>query len=137
MANNFFNGSIGPAAPVGPTVGTAVNMAAQAMAPNAQAGPQSNVQFVKDMNEVLNYPTTPNEHMYFSETGSCTMWLRETDSKGQIKNPLKKLPYTIEEVAFGPEANFVTKQEHQQLYDLVSSMNTSLNKLLEEWGGSK
>ena len=130
MANNFFNGSIGPSAPVGPTIASAVQ-------PTAQSGPQSNMHYVKDMNEVLNFPTTPNEHMYFSESDSCVMWLRETDSKGQIKNPLKRLPYTIEEVAFGPEANFVTKQEHQQLYDLVSSMNESLNKLLDEWGGAK
>jgi hypothetical protein len=43
----------------------------------------------------------------------------------------------MDEVPFGPEANFVTKQEHQQLYDLVSNMSETLQELMKEWRGQE
>ncbi|MBO6254494.1 MAG: hypothetical protein J6O49_12730, partial [Bacteroidaceae bacterium] len=65
------------------------------------------------------------------------IYRRETDVNGNIKNPLHALHYTVEEVPFGPEAQFVTKDEHKQLYDLVEKlagtvdgMNSKLEKLL-------
>lgn len=140
MAANMFGPTLTPAAPVGSVMAnTAMNPQAQAMA----SQPQSNVIYVEGMQEVLNHPAGPNEHLYFpekkfnSQTGTGVIWLRETDAKGEIKNPLKRLTYTMDEVAFGPEANFVTKQEFQKLFDVVSSMNGSVSKLMEELGGTK
>ena len=98
---------------------------------------QCNVIYVDDMAAMLNHPTTPNEHFYFPERNKNIIWVRETDANGQIKNPVTRLTFTVDSVPFGPEAKFVTKEEHQQLYDLVSSMNTTINKLMEELGGTK
>lgn len=140
MANNMFGPTLTPATPVGAVMpNPAMNQQAQAM----MSQPQSNVIYVDGMQEVLNHPAGPNEHLYFPEksfnpqTGIGVIWLRETDAKGEIKNPLKRLTYTMDEVAFGPEANFVTKQEFQKLFDVVSSMNGSVTKLMEELGGDK
>ena len=140
MAANMFGPTIAPATPVGTVLANAA-MNQQAQATSSQ--PKSNVIYVKGMQEVLNHPAGPNEHLYFPEkdldpqTGMGVIWLRETDGKGEIKNPLKRLTYTMDEVAFGPEANFVTKQEFQKLYDEVSSMSGNISKLIEELGGTK
>lgn len=106
-------------------------------------GPNTNVHYVEDMQEVLNYPTTPNEHMYFPEKETNIIWLRETDGNGQIRNPMRRLTCEEDEVAFGPEANFVTKEQHQELYNMVAGMNNmmsdmaeSIKWLKEELGGS-
>ena len=82
------------------------------------------------MDDVLNHPTTPNSNLYFAERNDQIIWVRETDANGKIKNPLKRLSYSVEDVPFGPEANFVTKDEHQKLYSLVEDMNKKLEKLL-------
>ena len=141
MANN---GTFGPTlTPATPVTGAPMTTGMPTM-PNLggmtqQAPPpvQSNVKYVHNMQEVLNDPTTPNEHRWYPEIDNNVIWIRETDAKGQIKNPLLKITYADEEeVPFGPEANFVTKQEHQKLYDLVSNMNETLNKLMKEWGGT-
>lgn len=92
---------------------------------------QCNIIWVDGMEDVLNHAASPNTQLYFAERNAPVLWIRETDANGKVKNPLHRLPYTVEEVAFGPEANFVTKTEHQQLYDLVQSMNDKLTKLLE------
>ena len=47
----------------------------------------------------------------------------KNDGNGNIKNPLTRLTFTAEQVPFGPEANFVTKEEHQKLYEEVRSMH--------------
>lgn len=134
MPGNMFGPTIAPAAPVGPIMpNPAMNQQAQAIS----SQPQSNVIYVDGMQDVLNHPAGPNEHLYFPEKNLSVIWVRETDAKGQIKNPLRKLTYTSEEVAFGPEANFVTKQEFEKLFDLVQSTNGTLNKLMEELGGTK
>lgn len=139
MAANMFGPTLTPATPVG-TVMANTAMNAQAQATVSQS--QSNVIYVDGMQEVLNHPAGPNEHLYFpekkfdSQTGTGVIWLRETDAKGEIKNPLKRLTYTMDEVAFGPEANFVTKQEFQKLFDVVSSMSGNVSKLMEELGGA-
>lgn len=104
--------------------------------PQQPSPPQSIVRYVENMAEVLEYPAGPKEHNYFPEKNTNVIWVRDTDDKGQIKNPLRKLTYNMEEVPFGPEANFVTKQEFQQLYEMTQSNNTMLGKLLEELGGS-
>lgn len=149
MANNIFGGNMRPAVPVAPMVGNTNPLAPATGIINGtmagqvnntqqnQTGPQCNVIYVNGMQEVLDYPKSPNEHFYFPENDGNVIWVRETDSDGRVINPLRKLTYTMEEVPFGPEANFVTKQEHQQLYDLVSEMSKSVNRLIEELGGTK
>lgn len=132
MTNTFFGGNIAPAPIANSNVGTAPTTST-----SIGTQGQCNVHYVSGMDDVLNYPASPNEHFYFPETENNVIWVRETDAKGQIRNPLKKLSYTMEDVAFGPEANFVTKQEHQQLYDLVSAMNVTINRLMDELGGTK
>lgn len=148
MVNNAFGG-MRPAVPVTPAVGNTNPLAPSTGIINgtmmgqvnntqqSQSGPQCNVIYVNGMQEVLDYPKSPNEHFYFPENDGNVIWVRETDSDGRVINPLRKLTYTMEEVPFGPEANFVTKQEHQQLYDLVSEMSKSMNRLIEELGGTK
>lgn len=148
MANNVFGG-MRPAVPVAPVVGNTNPLAPSTGMINgtmmgqvnntqqSQSSPQCNVIYVNGMQEVLDYPKSPNEHFYFPENDGNVIWVRETDSEGRVINPLRKLNYTMEEVPFGPEANFVTKQEHQQLYNLVSEMSKSMNRLIEELGGTK
>ena len=97
------------------------------------AQPQCNVIWVDGMDDILNHPTSPNTQLYFAEKGSPVMWVRETDGNGKIKNPLHKLPYSVEEVPFGPEANFVTKKEHEELFALVSGMSKKLDELAKKW----
>lgn len=92
--------------------------------------PQCNIIWINNMDDVLNHPTTPNSNLYFAERNDQIIWVRETDANGKIKNPLRRLSYSVEDVPFGPEANFVTKDEHQKLYSLVEDMNKKLEKLL-------
>lgn len=123
MANtavNPFNGLVNQ-----PSVVPAINTQSVQNQP-----PQCNIIWINNMDDVLNHPTTPNSNLYFAERNDSVMWVRETDANGKIKNPLKRLPYTVEDVPFGPEANFVTKDEHQKLYSLVEDMNKKLEKLL-------
>lgn len=139
MADNMFGPTLLPATPVGPIRPNPVNPANLAMNQQAQAipsQPQTNVIYVHGMQEVLEHPAGPNEHLYFPEMDARVIWVRDTDSKGQIKNPLTKLSYTTEEVAFGPEANFVTKQEFQKLFDIVLATNGNVSKLMQELGGT-
>ena len=140
MADNIFGPTLLPATPVGAVRPNPVNPATMAMNQQAQAvssQPQTNVIYVHNMQEVLEHPAGPNEHRYFPETDSNVIWVRDTDAKGEIKNPLAKLTYTMEEVPFGPEANFVTKQEFQKLFDIVLATNGNVSKLMEELGGTK
>lgn len=140
MANNIFGGGFQPAVPVTPVASPApmatqqFNNAQQATAKAAFVG-QCNVIYVDSMQEVLDYPRSPKEHLFFPEKNNEVIWVRDTDANGEIKNPLTKLEYKSSEVPFGPEANFVTKQEYQQLYDLVSNVYGTINKLMDELGG--
>lgn len=102
-----------------------------------QQTPQCNLFWVKNFDAMMAHPTSPNEHLYFGNEDEPILYVRETDGKGQIKSPVKVLHYTIEEMPIGPEAQFVTKDEHKQLYSLVEklsgnvdSMNQKLEKLL-------
>lgn len=96
------------------------------------AMPQCNLIWVKDQEEVLNYVKAPNEVLYFgSMADDSIMWVRETDANGNIKNPIHLIHCTIEEVPFGPEAQFVTKGEHKELFDLVKQMSEKLDKFEE------
>lgn len=97
---------------------------------NAMQGPKCNAIWVESFDEMLEHPTSPAEQLYFYSKAEPTIYVRETDTNGKVKNPIKVLHYTVEERAFGPEANFVTKDEHKQLYDLVLQMNDKLEKLL-------
>lgn len=104
---------------------------------NAAAGPKCNIVWVNGIEEVLAHPTSPSEEMYFHDKNEPVIYRRETDANGNIKNPIHALHYTVEEVPFGPEAQFVTKDEHRQLYDLVEKlthtvdgMNGKLEQLL-------
>lgn len=140
MADNVFGPTLIPATPVGPVRSSPANPVNLAMNQQAQAVPsqsQSNVIYVDGMQNVLEHPAGPNEHLYFPEKNNSVIWVRDTDAKGEIKNPLKRLTYTMEEVPFGPEANFVTKQEFQKLFELVQSTNGTVNKLMEELGGTQ
>ena len=101
------------------------------------ASPQCNLLWVKDIDALMAHPASPNEHMYFGNENEPIIYVRETDATGKIKSPIKVLRYNIEEVPIGPEAQFVTKDEHKQLYSLVEklsgnvdSMNQKLEKLL-------
>ena len=132
-----------------PSVGTAKGFStlrqvnpmpnAQSMNPvmSAAAGPKCNIVWVESIDEVLAHPTSPSEEMYFHDKNNPVIYRRETDANGNIKNPIHALHYTVEELPFGPEAQFVTKDEHKQLYDLVEKlagtvdgMNNKLEKLL-------
>lgn len=95
-----------------------------------QSQPQCNLFWKDSVDAVLDHPRSPNETLYFGHTSEPIIYVRETDANGQIKNPLHALHYTVEEVPFGQEAKFVTKAEHQQLYDLVASMNKKLEDFL-------
>lgn len=128
-----------PVAPVTPMSGNTVAptisgpMATNQMPQNNQQPQiQSNVHYVNNMEEMLNFPTGPNEHMYFPEIDGEYIWLRETDGNGNIKNPVRRLQIgKEEEIPFGPEANFVTKQQHQELYNMVASMATTMNGMAD------
>ena len=102
--------------------------AAQAQ-PQAPQQPQCNVIWVNSMDDVLNHPVAPNTQLYFAERENPVFWVRETDGNGKVKNPLHRLMYSNEDVPFGPEANFVTKDEHKALFDLVSSMSQRVEEL--------
>jgi len=145
------NFGVPPAAPVLPTpipsagvakgFSTIPNMTQGTVANpilDAAAGSKCNVIWVENLDEVLSHPTSPSEEMYFHDKNNPIIYRRETDANGNIKNPIHALHYTVEEVPFGPEAQFVTKDEHKQLYELVEklagnveSMNGKLEKLLE------
>ena len=101
------------------------------------AAPQCNLLWIKNIDEMLAHPTSPNEHLYFGNEDEPIIYVRETDANGKVKSPIKVLHYTIEDMPIGPEAQFVTKDEHKQLFDLVeklsasvSSMDQKLEKLL-------
>lgn len=120
-----------------PTVNPVPNTQPMNPVMSAAAGPKCNIVWVESIDEVLSYPTSPNEEMYFQDNNNPVIYRRETDANGNIKNPIHALHYTVEEVPFGPEAQFVTKDEHKQLYDLVEKlshtvdgMNGKLEKLL-------
>lgn len=130
MANNPIfsaNATNFAARPIPPVVSQPAPVQSPAM-----SMPQCNLIWVDSKDAVLNHPATPNETLYFGFAGDePIMWVRETDANGRIKNPLHKLRYSIEEDAFGPEAQFVTKEEHQKLYDLVNSVSQKLDELLK------
>lgn len=101
------------------------------------AVPQCNLIWVKDLDALLSHPASPNEQLYFGSENEQLIYVRETDGNGKIKSPIKALHYTLEEIPIGPEAQFVTKDEHKQLYSLVEklagnveSMNEKLEKLI-------
>lgn len=112
--------------------------AGQGSSAGTSAVAQCNLIWVKSIDELLNYPSSPNEQLYFGNEDELVLYVRETDGNGKVKSPIKALHYTIEEIPIGPEAQFVTKDEHKQLYDLVeklsisvSSMDQKLEKLLD------
>ena len=120
-----------------PTVNPVPNTQPMNPVMSAAAGPKCNIVWVESVDEVLSYPTSPSEEMYFQDNNNPVIYRRETDANGNIKNPIHALHYTVEELPFGPEAQFVTKDEHKQLYDLVEKlagtvdgMNNKLEKLL-------
>ena len=94
---------------------------------DAAAGPKCNIVWVESMDEVLSHPTSPSEEMYFHDKNNPIIYRRETDASGNIKNPIHALHYTVEEVPFGPEAQFVTKDEHKQLYELVEKLSHTVD----------
>ena len=104
---------------------------------DAAAGPKCNIIWVDSVDKILAHPTSPNEELYFHDQNEPIIYKRDTDGNGNVKNPIHALHYTVEEVPFGPEAQFVTKDEHKQLYELVEklagnveSMNGKLEQLL-------
>lgn len=148
---NTFNPAVIPNQQVSPStatpfmpaaIPTAVPPMAQSTSPQQQiidaaAGPKCNLIWAKSLDQILAHPTSPNEQLYFGSETDQVIYVRETDAKGNVKNPIKVLHYTVEEMPFGPEAQFVTKDEHKQLYSLVEklaanvdSMNGKLEKLL-------
>lgn len=99
---------------------TMANMASATQA----SEPQTNMIWVKSMDDVLNHVRTPNETLYFEDPENQVIYIRETDGNGEIKNPLHGFHYeNIVEFPFGQEAKFVTKAEFQELYDAVNSMS--------------
>lgn len=116
-------------APSGARMPTASLANTQGTSIGASAAPQCNIFWVKDFDAVMQHPTSPNEHLYFGSEDEPLIFVRETDANGQIKSPIKVLHYTIEEVPIGPEAQFVTKDEHKQLFDLVEKLSTSVSSM--------
>lgn len=111
------------------------NLTQQAGNASVAAAPQCNLLWVKDLDALMAHPTASNEHLYFGNENEQIIYVRETDSNGQIKSPIKALHYTIEEIPIGPEAQFVTKDEHKQLYSLVEKLSgnvESMNQKLEQ-----
>lgn len=98
----------------------------------APAAPQCNLYWVKDFDALMNHPTSPNEQLYFGDENEQLLYVRETDGNGQIKSPIRVLHYTIEEIPIGPEAQFVTKEEHKQLYGLVEKLSGSVDAMNEK-----
>lgn len=92
--------------------------------------PQTNMNWVHSLDDVLNHVRTPNETLYFEDPDKQIVYIRETDGNGEIKNPLHGFHYeNVYEIPFGQEAKFVTKTEFNQLYNLVSSMSGKLDQL--------
>lgn len=110
-----------------PTVNPVPNTQPMNPIMSAAAGPKCNIVWVESMDEVLSYPTSPSEEMYFQDNNNPVIYRRETDANGNIKNPIHALHYTVEELPFGPEAQFVTKDEHKQLYDLVEKLSHTVD----------
>lgn len=94
---------------------------------------QSNAIWVGSMEEVLSHPTAPSTQMYFFDRDNPIIWMRETDANGNIKNPIHRLTFSAEEVPFGPEAHFVTKEEHQKLFDAVTELNNKFDAFMKKW----
>lgn len=94
---------------------------------------QSNAIWIESMDEVLNYPTAPSTQMYFFDRNNPIIWMRETDNNGNIKNPIHRMTFSAEEVPFGPEAHFVTKEEHQKLFDAVNELNSKIDAFMKKW----
>lgn len=119
---NFMNRLPTPATPMG----TLANIASATNPPE----PQCNLPWVHGIQEVLDRPRTPNETLYFGDADENIIYVRETDGNGEIKNPIHGLRYETFEIPFGQEAKFVTKDEFQQLYTLVSNMSGKLDQLM-------
>lgn len=96
------------------------------------AVPQCNLIWVKNLDGLLSHPSSPNEQMYFGSEEEQIIYVRETDGNGKIKSPVKALHYTIEEIPIGPEAQFVTKDEHKQLYGLVEKLSSNIDSMNEK-----
>lgn len=120
-------------APIGSTPGS--TPLSQSGLNGIPAVSQCNLFWVKSIDDVMSHPTSPKEHLYFGSEEEQVIYVRETDSNGQIKSPIKILHYTIEDYPIGPEAQFVTKDEHKQLYSLVEKLSgnvESMNQKLEQ-----
>lgn len=115
-------------APVG-NLGTASTINNAGITQPVPAVPQCNLIWVKNVDAVLSHPSSPNEYMYFGNEDEAIIYVRETDAKGQIKSPIKVLHYTIEDMPIGPEAQFVTKDEHKQLYNLVEKLSHNVEMM--------
>lgn len=125
-----------PFSPIAPAIGQTNTGGVSNTPPPAQSSSnqmQTNLIWVHGMEEVLNHPASPNTQLYFMETDRPVIWMRETDAKGNIRNPIHRMEYSSEDVPFGPEANFVTKEEHQKLYNLVSEMSEKISELAKKW----
>lgn len=120
---NFLNKLPTPQGPLG-----ALSTAASMTQPQE---PQTNMIWVKSMDDVLNHVRTPNETLYFEDPEGQIIYIRETDGNGEIKNPLHGFHYdNIIEIPFGQEAKFVTKAEFQQLYDAFNNMNGKFDQAM-------
>lgn len=118
-----------PAPSSGRMASNATTMSAPTVNPGVVAAPQCNLFWVNGIDELLAHPTSPNEQMYFGNKEEPILYVRETDANGQIKSPVKALHYTMEEIPIGPEAQFVTKDEHKQLFDLVTKLSESVGSM--------
>lgn len=120
---NFLNKLPTPTGPLG-----ALSTAAAVMQPQE---PQTNMIWVKSMDDVLNHVRTPNETLYFEDPEEQIIYIRETDGNGEIKNPLHGFHYdNIVEFPFGQEAKFVTKAEFQDLCQAFNNMNGKFDQVM-------
>lgn len=124
--NTNFLGRL-PAPPTPGPLGTIANVAA-ATQPQE---PQTNMIWVKSMDDVLNHVRTPNETLYFEDPEAQIIYIRETDGNGEIRNPLHGFHYdNLSEFPFGQEAKFVTKDEFQQLCNAFNNMNGKFDQVM-------
>lgn len=120
---NFLNKLPTPTGPLG-----ALSTVAAATQPQE---PQTNMIWVKSMDDVLNHVRTPNETLYFEDPEEQIIYIRETDGNGEIKNPLHGFHYdNIVEFPFGQEAKFVTKAEFQDLCQAFNNMNGKFDQVM-------
>lgn len=123
--------------------------------PVQSSAPQTNVIWINDVTEVYTYPITNDSQLLFGDQKNNTFYYRIVDKAGSLLQ-VTKLPFTVEvifpaqnnppaqtnqtiqkepveksESSISFDKQYVTKEEHEQLFGMVKSVSEKLDKLLE------